>query len=129
MRVKTCARGSSALGENTVRTIAMDSTEGLIKGTECYGYRKPHISSSWARNFGRILNVVGEPVDERGPFKTKLDPLFIEMHQNLLDQSTETEILETGIKVVDLLAPYSNEERLVCLGAQVLENCPYNGIN
>ena len=88
------------LGENTVRTIAMDSTDGLIRG-QSIRYWKPNFSSCWTRNIGRILNVVGEPVDERGPMKTKLRAPIHKNAPEFIDQSTETEVLVTGIKVVD----------------------------
>ncbi|TGZ72442.1 hypothetical protein CRM22_002083 [Opisthorchis felineus] len=94
------------LGENTVRTIAMDGTEGLVRGQECVDTGGPITIPVGPETLGRIMNVIGEPIDERGPINTKMKsgihqdaPAFIEM-------STEQEILETGIKVVDLLAPY-----------------------
>ncbi|KAF8567849.1 hypothetical protein P879_07344 [Paragonimus westermani] len=94
------------LGENTVRTIAMDGTEGLVRGQECVDTGGPIKIPVGPETLGRIMNVIGEPIDERGPISTKMmsgihqdAPAFIEM-------STEQEILETGIKVVDLLAPY-----------------------
>ena len=95
------------LGENTVRTIAMDSTDGLVRGQEVGDTGNPISVPVGPETLGRILNVVGEPVDERGPLKTKLK---FPIHKNapeFTDQSTETEVLVTGIKVVDLLAPYS----------------------
>ncbi len=95
------------LGENTVRTIAMDSTDGMVRGADVSDTGAPIMVPVGPETLGRILNVIGEPVDERGPVKTKMKlpihreaPVFIE-------QSTEQQMLETGIKVVDLLAPYS----------------------
>ncbi len=95
------------LGESTVRTIAMDSTEGLVRGKEARDTGKPIAVPVGAGTLGRIMNVIGQPVDEAGPIANDgyrpihADaPLFVE-------QSTETEVLVTGIKVVDLLAPYA----------------------
>ena len=94
------------LGESTVRTIAMDGTEGLKRGDEVIDTGNPIKVPVGPETLGRIMNVIGEPIDQKGPVKTKDSwpihrpaPLFTE-------QSTETEILVTGIKVVDLLAPY-----------------------
>ena len=106
------------LGENTVRTIAMDSTDGLTRGQPVRSTGAQISVPVGPATLGRILNVVGEPIDEQGPVATELRapihaeaPLFV-------DQSTETEILVTGIKVIDLLAPYAKgtlacAERLV----------------
>ncbi len=94
------------LGENTVRSIAMDTTDGLRRGQEVKSTDAPIQIPVGPETLGRIMNVIGEPVDERGPIETKMKfpihrpaPLFVE-------QSTAVEILETGIKVVDLIAPY-----------------------
>ena len=95
------------LGENTVRTIAMDSSEGLVRGAVVEDVGSPISVPVGNPTLGRILNVVGEPVDEKGPIKAKeLRPI----HQpapEFSEQSTDTELLTTGIKVIDLLAPYS----------------------
>ena len=95
------------LGENLVRCVAMDSTDGITRGTEAVDTGSPITMPVGPEVLGRLLNVVGEPIDEAGPVKTKerlpihrLAPKFDEL-------STETELLETGIKVVDLLEPYS----------------------
>ena len=104
------------LGENTVRTIAMDSTDGLVRGQQVVDTKNPISVPVGPETLGRILNVVGEPVDERGPLKTKLK---FPIHKNapeLTDQSTETEVLVTGIKVVDLLAPYSKGGKIGLFG-------------
>ena len=104
------------LGESTVRTIAMDSTEGLQRGQEVTDTGDAIMVPVGPETLGRIMNVVGEPVDERGPINAKLSapihaeaPLFV-------DQSTETEILETGIKVVDLIAPYAKGGKIGLFG-------------
>ncbi len=104
------------LGENTVRTIAMDSTDGLIRGQQVLNTRNPISVPVGPETLGRILNVVGEPVDERGPLKTKLKAPIHKSAPEFTDQSTETEILVTGIKVVDLLAPYSKGGKIGLFG-------------
>ena len=104
------------LGENTVRTIAMDSTDGLIRGQQVLNTRNPISVPVGPETLGRILNVVGEPVDERGPLKTKLKAPIHKSAPEFTDQSTETEILVTGIKVVDLLAPYAKGGKIGLFG-------------
>ncbi len=104
------------LGENTVRTIAMDSTDGLIRGQEVIDTGNPISVPVGPETLGRILNVVGEPVDERGPLKTKLTAPIHKNAPEFTDQSTETEVLVTGIKVVDLLAPYSKGGKIGLFG-------------
>ncbi len=94
------------LGENTVRTIAMDSTEGLVRGHEVVDTGGPITMPVGPETLGRILNVIGEPVDERGPVNAKKRLPIHRLAPAYVEQSTETEILITGIKVVDLLAPY-----------------------
>ena len=95
------------LGESTVRTIAMDTTEGLVRGQEVSDTGSPIMVPVGAGTLGRIMNVIGEPVDEEGPVKAE-DRRAIHQEAPLYtDQSTEAEILVTGIKVVDLLAPYA----------------------
>ncbi len=94
------------LGENTVRTIAMDSTEGMVRGQEVIDTGSPITMPVGPKTLGRILNVIGEPVDERGPVETEMRLPIHRPAPAYVDQSTETEILVTGIKVVDLLAPY-----------------------
>ena len=94
------------MGESSVRTIAMDTTEGLVRGQEVVATGDAISVPVGAATLGRIMNVVGEPVDERGPIdKTETRAIHQEAPE-FVEQSTETEILATGIKVVDLLAPY-----------------------
>ena len=104
------------LGENTVRTIAMDSSEGLVRGAIVEDAGAPISVPVGNPTLGRILNVVGEPVDEKGPIKAKeLRPI----HQpapEFSEQSTDTELLTTGIKVIDLLAPYSKGGKVGLFG-------------
>lgn len=94
------------LGENTVRTIAMDSTDGLVRGVEVTNTGAPISVPVGPETLGRIMNVIGEPIDELGPIKTKAKAPIHADAPSFEDQSTEQEILTTGIKVVDLLAPY-----------------------
>ena len=94
------------LGENTVRTIAMDATEGLVRGAPVTDMGEPIMVPVGEETLGRIMNVIGEPVDEAGPIKTKARRAIHAEAPPFIEQATETEILETGIKVVDLLAPY-----------------------
>ncbi|THD26376.1 ATP synthase subunit beta [Fasciola hepatica] len=94
------------LGENTVRTIAMDGTEGLVRGQQCVDTGGPICIPVGPETLGRIMNVIGEPIDERGPIPTKLKSGIHQDAPSFVEMSTEQEILETGIKVVDLLAPY-----------------------
>ena len=94
------------LGENMVRTVAMDSTDGLVRGTEANDTGLPITVPSGPGVLGRLINVVGEPIDEKGEIEAKK---YLPIHRSAPDfdqLSTETEILETGIKVIDLLEPY-----------------------
>ena len=104
------------LGENTVRTIAMDSTDGLIRGQNVKDTGNPISVPVGPETLGRILNVVGEPIDERGELKTKLKSPIHRSAPEFIDQSTETEVLVTGIKVVDLLAPYAKGGKIGLFG-------------
>src|SRR5829696_3165368 len=104
------------LGESTVRTIAMDSTEGLVRGQEVYDTGTPIMVPVGAETLGRIMNVIGEPVDEAGPIKTKLTRAIHQDAPTFVEQSTEAEILVTGIKVVDLLAPYAKGGKIGLFG-------------
>ena len=104
------------LGENTVRTIAMDSTDGLIRGQKVQDTGNPISVPVGPETLGRILNVVGEPIDERGDLKTKLKSPIHKSAPEFIDQSTETEVLVTGIKVVDLLAPYAKGGKIGLFG-------------
>ncbi|RYG91967.1 F0F1 ATP synthase subunit beta [Loktanella sp. IMCC34160] len=104
------------LGENTVRTIAMDATEGLVRGQEVVDTGSPISVPVGDATLGRILNVVGEPVDEKGPVKAKETRAIHQPAPEFADQSTESEILVTGIKVVDLLAPYAKGGKIGLFG-------------
>ena len=104
------------MGENTVRTIAMDSTEGLVRGQPVVNTGKAIAVPVGDEMLGRIVNVVGEPVDEAGEITTSGTR---EIHQEapaFVEQSTDAEILETGIKVVDLLAPYAKGGKIGLFG-------------
>ncbi|HJT06737.1 MAG TPA: F0F1 ATP synthase subunit beta [Stellaceae bacterium] len=104
------------LGENTVRTIAMDTTDGLVRGAEVVDTGNPILVPVGPETLGRIINVVGEPVDERGPVKAKARSPIHKPAPEFIDQSTEAEILVTGIKVVDLLAPYARGGKVGLFG-------------
>jgi len=104
------------LGENTVRTIAMDSTEGLVRGQEVIDTGEPIAVPVGEETLGRIMNVVGEAVDEAGPIKTAARRAIHQPAPSYVDQSTEAEILVTGIKVVDLLAPYAKGGKIGLFG-------------
>jgi F-type H+-transporting ATPase subunit beta len=104
------------LGENTVRAIAMDSTDGLVRGMEVKSTDGPIMMPVGKECLGRILNVIGEPVDEQGPVNaTKFSPIHRDPPP-FVDQSTEVEIFETGIKVIDLLAPYRKGGKIGLFG-------------
>merc|ERR1712127_676480 len=104
------------LGGNTVRTIAMDGTEGLVRGQKCVDVGSPIKIPVGPATLGRIMNVVGDPIDERGPIKSDtLSPIHAEAPE-FTAMSVEQEILETGIKVVDLLAPYSKGGKIGLFG-------------
>jgi F-type H+-transporting ATPase subunit beta len=94
------------LGQSSVRTIAMDTTEGLVRGQEVTASGVSITVPVGAATLGRIMNVVGEPVDERGPISREQTRAIHQDAPEFVEQSTETEMLATGIKVVDLLAPY-----------------------
>ena len=104
------------LGENTVRSIAMSATDGLKRGSEVLDTGSPIQMPVGPETLGRITNVVGEPVDDAGPLKTKKTYSIHRPAPKYIDQSTSTEILETGIKVVDLLAPYSKGGKIGLFG-------------
>ena len=104
------------LGENSVRTIAMDTTDGLVRGQEVLDTGNPISVPVGKETLGRILNVIGEPVDKRGPIKSKTTAPIHQPAPEFVEQSTETEILVTGIKVVDLLAPYSKGGKVGLFG-------------
>ena len=104
------------LGENIVRTIAMDTTDGLVRGAEVVDTGEPIMMPVGPETLGRILNVIGEPVDERGPIVTKQRSPIHKSAPEFIDQSTEAEILVTGIKVVDLLTPYAKGGKIGLFG-------------
>ena len=94
------------LGENTVRAIAMDTTDGLRRGQDVNSTDAPILVPVGPATLGRIMNVIGEPVDDRGPIDAKMKLPIHRPAPKFVEQSTAVEILETGIKVVDLIAPY-----------------------
>src|SRR5687767_13764442 len=104
------------LGENTVRTIAMDSTEGLVRGQAVSDTGGPITVPVGDETLGRIINVIGEPVDQAGPLKTRDRRAIHQPAPEFVEQSTEAEILITGIKVVDLLAPYAKGGKIGLFG-------------
>ncbi len=104
------------LGENTVRTIAMDSSEGLVRGLPVTDTGEPISVPVGEETLGRIMNVIGEPVDEGGPIKTAQRRAIHQDAPPFVEQSTEAEILITGIKVVDLLAPYAKGGKVGLFG-------------
>ena len=104
------------LGENSVRTIAMDSTEGLVRGTKVSDKGSPISVPVGNATLGRILNVVGDPVDEKGKVSQKETRPIHQDAPEFSAQATETEILVTGIKVIDLLCPYSKGGKIGLFG-------------
>ena len=104
------------LGESGARTIAMDSTEGLKRGDIVFNTGSPISVPVGPETLGRIINVIGEPIDEKGEVKTKEKWPIHRQAPKFTEQSTETEILTTGIKVVDLLAPYSKGGKIGLFG-------------
>jgi F-type H+/Na+-transporting ATPase subunit beta len=104
------------LGENTVRTIAMDTTDGLVRGAEVIDTGSPITVPVGPETLGRIINVVGEPVDEAGPVKATQKRAIHQDAPPYVEQSTESQILVTGIKVVDLLAPYAKGGKIGLFG-------------
>jgi F-type H+-transporting ATPase subunit beta len=104
------------LGESTVRTVAMDTSEGLVRGQEVTDTGAPISVPVGDETLGRIINVVGDPVDEAGPVPTKARRAIHQPAPEYTEQSTEAEILVTGIKVVDLLAPYAKGGKIGLFG-------------
>ncbi|MFZ5608158.1 MAG: F0F1 ATP synthase subunit beta [Pseudomonadota bacterium] len=104
------------LGEHMVRTIAMDSTDGMVRGQDVVDTGRAIAVPVGPETLGRILNVVGEPIDERGPVAAKRVAPIHAPAPAFVDQSTETEVLVTGIKVVDLLAPYAKGGKIGLFG-------------
>ena len=104
------------LGENVVRTIAMDETEGLVRGLEVVNTGAPIEVPVGPELLGRIVNVIGEPVDGRGAIKSKMCYPIHRPAPAFVDQSTDTEVLTTGIKVIDLLEPYAKGGKIGLFG-------------
>ena len=104
------------LGESTVRTIAMDSTEGLVRGQEVTDTGQPIMVPVGDACLGRIMNVIGEPIDEAGPIKTTATRAIHQPAPSFAEQASEAQILVTGIKVVDLLAPYAKGGKVGLFG-------------
>ncbi|SEM73313.1 F0F1 ATP synthase subunit beta [Palleronia pelagia] len=104
------------LGESTVRTIAMDGTEGLVRGAEVVDTESPIMMPVGDATLGRILNVIGEPVDEGGPVDATETRAIHQPAPEFAAQSTSSDILVTGIKVIDLLAPYSKGGKIGLFG-------------
>ncbi len=104
------------LGENRVRAVAMSSTDGLVRGMEVVDTGAPISMPVGRETLGRLLNVLGEPIDGKGPVKAKKTLPIHRPAPALLEQETKTEVLETGIKVVDLLEPYSKGGKVGLFG-------------
>jgi F-type H+/Na+-transporting ATPase subunit beta len=104
------------LGENTVRTIAMDSTEGLVRGQSVTDTGSPIMVPVGDECLGRIMNVIGEPIDEAGPIMTTATRGIHQPAPSYAEQATDAQILVTGIKVVDLLAPYARGGKIGLFG-------------
>jgi F-type H+/Na+-transporting ATPase subunit beta len=104
------------LGQNIVRTIAMDTTDGLVRGGEVLNTGKPITVPVGPETLGRILNVIGEPIDERGPVNSQLFDQIHKLAPSFADQATEAQMLVTGIKVIDMLAPYAKGGKIGLFG-------------
>ena len=104
------------LGESTVRTIAMDSTEGLVRGNEVSDTGEAISVPVGDGTLGRIMNVIGEPVDEAGPINATSKRAIHQPAPSFVEQSTESQVLVTGIKVIDLLAPYAKGGKIGLFG-------------
>merc|ERR1712080_352021 len=115
-KVRLVLEVAQHLGENTVRTIAMDGTEGLVRGQPVTDTGAPIQIPVGPECLGRIMNVIGEPIDERGPVNAKHSAAIHADAPEFVDMSVEQEILETGIKVVDLLAPYAKGGKIGLFG-------------
>ena len=107
---------AAQLGESTVRCIAMDTSEGLTRGQECTDTGSPIMVPVGHNTLGRIMNVIGEPIDEAGPIQSDSLRAIHQPAPDYTDQSTESQILVTGIKVVDLLAPYAKGGKIGLFG-------------
>ncbi len=113
---KLVLEAAQHLGESVVRTIAMDTTDGLVRGQVVENTGKPISVPVGPDTLGRIVNVIGEPVDERGPVKAKAHYPIHRPAPEYVEQSTDTEVLVTGIKVIDLLAPYAKGGKIGLFG-------------
>ncbi len=110
------AEVAAHLGNNVVRTVAMDSTDGLIRGMEAEDTGGPITVPVGRATLGRIMNVTGDPIDEMGPIESEIRYPIHREPPSLVDQSTDTEILETGVKVIDLLEPYPKGGKIGLFG-------------
>ncbi|MBP9791667.1 MAG: F0F1 ATP synthase subunit beta [Rickettsiales bacterium] len=104
------------IGDNQVRTIAMDSTEGLVRGAKVFDTGKAIEVPVGKETLGRILNVIGEPIDEKGPVNAKFKMPIHASPPKFIEQDTDSNILYTGIKVIDLLAPYAKGGKIGLFG-------------
>ena len=104
------------MGESQVRTIAMDTTDGLMRGMDVVDTGDPIQMPVGPETLGRIMNVIGDPVDEKGPVKSTDSLPIHRSAPEFLDQSTDTEVLVTGIKVVDLIEPYAKGGKIGLFG-------------
>ncbi|RLB62995.1 MAG: F0F1 ATP synthase subunit beta [Deltaproteobacteria bacterium] len=104
------------LGENTVRTIAMDATDGLTRGQDALDTGKQIVVPVGQKTLGRIMNVIGEPIDHAGPIGAEIEWGIHRPSPEFIEQSTKVEAFETGIKVVDLLAPYARGGKIGLFG-------------
>ncbi len=104
------------LGENVVRCVAMDSTDGLVRGMKVMNTKEPISVPVGPETLGRMLNVIGEPIDGKGPVNTKIRYPIHRPSPTFTDQNIETTLLETGIKVVDLLEPYPKGGKIGLFG-------------
>ncbi|MEO8877745.1 MAG: F0F1 ATP synthase subunit beta, partial [Polyangiaceae bacterium] len=104
------------LGENTVRTICMDTSDGLVRGMEARDTGAPIAMPVGPECLGRIMNVIGDPVDEKGPINAKKTSPIHRPPPTFQEQSTKVEVFETGIKVIDLLAPYRKGGKIGLFG-------------
>ncbi|KGM33051.1 F0F1 ATP synthase subunit beta [Inquilinus limosus] len=113
---KLVLEAAQHLGENTVRCIAMDSTDGLVRGAKVHDTGNAISVPVGPETLGRIMNVIGEPIDERGPIAAKQHFPIHRAAPEFVDQATEAEMLVTGIKVVDLIGPYAKGGKIGLFG-------------
>ena len=115
------------LEENTVRTIAMDGTESLVRGNIANDTGNPVMIPVGPETLGCIINVIGDPMDEKSPVPTDLRQAIHAEAPDFEEMSVEQEVLGTGTKVVDLLAPYTKGGKIGLLVVLVWQDCPYHG--